>query len=112
MTTNYTWVLAYSYLTHPMKRHAVYSEYYDQTDTLTIVDEFSQGYYDEYSGRGWSGTIGAIYRPINNLRIGLSIRTPELQNFKYVFESDNITVANDTAYEVKSPYIFRISISD
>ena len=95
------------------EKTAVYSEYYDQTDTLTIVDEFSQGYYDEYSGRGWSGTIGAIYRPINNLRIGLSIRTPELQNFKYVFESDNITVANDTAYEVKSPYIleyrFRIN---
>lgn len=99
--------------TTSFEKTTIYSEYYNQADTLTELDEFSQGNYDEFDGRGYSATIGAIYRPTDHIRIGFTFKSPEIQNFTYVFESDNITVANDTAYEVKSPYIleyrFRIN---
>ena len=57
--------------------------------------------------------IGAIYRPIDPLRIGLSLKTPELQNMTYDLESDNITIEEGEAFNVISPvvleYRYRVS---
>ena len=86
-------------------RRTVYSEEFDERDTTTVIEEFSQGYYEEIDARGWSATVGAIYRPIDELRVGLSFKTPEIQSVEYGYETDNITVEGGEAYEVVSPYV-------
>ena len=94
-------------------RTTTYSEKNDPGDTTTFIDEFSQTYYEEINGRGYSINIGAIYRPIDPLRIGLSFKSPELQNFTYELESDNITIEEGEAFDVISPvvleYRYRVS---
>lgn len=89
------------------EKTTIYTETFDQSDTTTSLDEFSQAFYEEIDGRGYSFSLGAIYRPISALRIGLSLKSPELQNMKYNFESDNITVEDEVAYEVLSPSVIR-----
>lgn len=81
-----------------------YSEYFDQSDTTTNIDEFTHTFYEDISGNGWSATAGAIYRPTGGLRLGLSVRTPEVMALTYEMESDNITVEDGVAYDVISPY--------
>lgn len=94
-------------------RTTIYSEVNDPGDTTTFIDEFSQAYYEEINGRGFSMNIGAIYRPIDPLRIGLSFKTPELQNLTYELESDNITIEEGEAFYIISPvsleYRYRVS---
>ena len=94
-------------------RTAIYSEVNDPSDTSTFIDEFSQAYYEEINGRGFSMNFGAIYRPIDPLRIGFSFKSPELQNLTYELESDNITIEEGEAYDVISPvvleYRYRVS---
>lgn len=91
----------------------IYSEKNDPNDTTTYIDEFSQAFYEEIDGRGYSLNFGAIYRPVDQLRIGLSFKSPELQNLTYKFDSDNITIEEDVAYKVISPvileYRFRVT---
>jgi hypothetical protein len=95
------------------ERTSTYSEYYDPKDTTTLIDEFSQTYYDKASGRGYSAVLGAIYRPVNALRIGISWKSPEVQRLAYTYESDNVTVEEGISYEELSPdilnYKYRIA---
>lgn len=88
-------------------RTSTYSEYYDQKDTTTLIDEFSQTYYDKVSGRGFSAVLGAIYRPVDALRIGFSWKSPEIQNMTYNYESENVTTEEGIAYDELSPYILK-----
>ncbi len=85
----------------------VYTESFDQSDTTINLDEFSQTFQEEIDGRGYSFSLGAIYRPVDALRLGLSLKSPELQNMEYSFESYNITVEDEVAYEVLSPVVIR-----
>ena len=88
-----------------LDRNTVYSEQYDENDTTTQIEEFSQGFYEEMDARGWSATVGAIYRPIDALRIGISYKSPEIQSVEYRYETDNITVGFGQVYEEISAYI-------
>lgn len=84
---------------------ATYSEFVDQSDTTTSLDEFSQTLYEDISGRGFVVNVGAIYRPTNALRLGLSLRTPEWIDMKTEFETENVTIYNGDAESILSPFI-------
>lgn len=92
----------------------IYSEYISETDTTTTLDEFSQGAYETITGRGIAVNAGVIYRPIDQLRIGLSVKSPMRQRMEIKYDADNIAVyADTTVLEAASPqegyYRFRIT---
>lgn len=94
-----------SFINVSYNHQSTYSESIDQNDTTTFLDEYSQTFYEDISGRGTVINVGAIYRPIDALRIGLSLRSPEWMRLKTEFETENVSVFEGTAYNVQSPYI-------
>ncbi len=95
--------------------------YYNETKTYAEIgmDEIgtnlkSWGQYtytnsSSTSGLGFNFKIGAIYRPIPTLRIGIAIHTPTLFKIKKIFRSEmnstltGIGVEADGSHEEKSP---------
>lgn len=63
--------------------------------------ELKSMYY--VSGVGVSGSIGLIYRPIKNLRIGASLHTPTVFTLSLQTEGDMYSTVNNSSYETLTP---------
>lgn len=94
-------------------QQTTYSEYIQQPDSTTSLQEFSQSATETVDGRGIAANIGLIYRPVAPLRIGFSVKTPEVQRLEISYESDNVAIYDGTVLSVISPlegfYRFRVT---
>ncbi|WP_258861628.1 OmpP1/FadL family transporter [Marinilabilia salmonicolor] len=90
-------------------------ETYRLDNGFEILDDF---YFDEYertSGTGLNFKIGAIYKPINSIRIGASLHTPTYYSMKTeydtkaranFFDADNYEITSDLgeiSYNFRTP---------
>lgn len=91
--------------------------YYRETSTLMEKDDNNNiPYFNDYSfnsylttsGTGYNFKFGAIYKPINEIRLGISVHTPSFYRLTDLFETSmrsNITYDDGTEnYEENSPF--------
>lgn len=91
--------------------------YYSESKTITEIDENGDiPFFNDYSfnsylrtnGTGYNFKFGAIYKPINEIRLGVSVHTPTFYRLTDAFETtmqSSITDEDGTKpYESLSPY--------
>lgn len=90
-----------------------YREDFDESDTTTSLTQFTYEFAEKITGNGTALNIGAIYRPIEPLRIGLSLKTPTFYSLDIEYSSQNEAVFGDTVLSTQSPqtgfYEFRLT---
>ena len=89
--------------------------YYRDLDGREVLDDF---YFDEYektNGTGVNLTAGAIFKPVNSIRIGASFQTPTFYSMDmeydteakaYFFDADNYEMTSplgETAFNFRTP---------
>ena len=84
------------------------------SDSTTVLDEYSFNFDEDIEGYGIAASLGAIYRPINTLRIGLSVISPTVYSLTTQYETSNTAIfLGDQIFETLSPsigtYDFRLS---
>ncbi|TNE54410.1 MAG: hypothetical protein EP338_07410 [Bacteroidetes bacterium] len=73
-------------------------------NNFNSLDSFQYEYHLKTRGSGNIFRIGAIYLPIEQLRMGLSIHTPSFFEFKDEFSADMVSYHKDTTYYVLEEY--------
>ncbi len=90
-----------------------YRETYDDADTTTSLSQFTYEFAEKINGNGTAMNIGAIYRPIEPLRIGFSFKSPTFYSLDIEYSSRNDAVFGDTSLSTNSPqtgfYEFRLT---
>jgi hypothetical protein len=82
------------------------SESTDPNDSTTVLNEHTYSFQEEIDGYGISASLGAIYRPIPALRLGLSIFTPTLYSLSTEYESNSTAIfLGNQIFETPSPTI-------
>ncbi|MGQ1889847.1 OmpP1/FadL family transporter [Thermophagus sp. OGC60D27] len=93
----------------------VYNEYIDyrRNNGFEILDDFYFNEYEKTTGTGINLKVGAIYKPINSLRLGAAFHTPtyyamdmqyDTEAISYFFDADNYDIQSDLG---KSSFNFR-----
>jgi len=94
------------------ERTETYSEFIDQSDSTTWLRNFSETTYETITGSGIKLNVGIIYRPINSLRLGLSLNSPEWLNLKSTYETQTTATFQGIAESsTASPIISRYKFS-
>ena len=81
----------------------------DTQNNIAVFNSYDFRTYQKTTGTGINLKIGAIYKPIPALRLGLAIHTPTYYNLHdYFYTGMNSSITNDNGtvdeYEAGSPY--------
>ena len=93
---------------------------WDAKNNIPYFNDFNYNHYLRTTGSGFNLKIGAIYKPTENLRLGLAIHTPTFYKFNDEYDSgmkssityddgvtENVTSNTDKAgvydYEIETP---------
>ena len=81
----------------------------DINNTISVFNSYNFRTYQKTTGTGINLKIGAIYKPIPALRLGLALHTPTYYNLHdYFYTGMNTSITNDNGtddeYEENSPY--------
>lgn len=88
------------------ERFYQHSEVIDPADTTTVMREFAFSFSEGFSGLGASFSGGIIYRPVPELRVGLSIKSPTFYPLELEYESGMTTsFTEQRVFEERSPVI-------
>ena len=68
------------------KESSTHSEW-DKNNNIYYFNDLKFNSYLRTSGTGINGKLGIIYKPINELRLGLAVHTPTFYNLNDVFET-------------------------
>ena len=60
---------------------------WDKNDNINYFNELQFNSYLRTSGTGVNGKLGVIYKPINEVRLGVSVHTPTFYSLNDVFET-------------------------
>lgn len=88
--------------------------YHCYSDGIDWLDYTAVDRMNEINGKGFDMSIGAIFRPINNIRLGLSFKSPtwysvdqKYQDYLYAYEN----IETQTIYREQNPDLFSQTIS-
>lgn len=65
---------------------------FDAQNNIPNFDEYTFGTYLKTTGTGYNVKIGAIYKPTENLRLGLAVHSPTFYKFNDLYDSNMSSV--------------------
>lgn len=87
-----------------------HTEFIDPADSTTILKDHTFNYTEEISGYGIGLNLGLIYRPIEQVRLGLSAKSPTIYRLNLAYETSGLSVfeyedGTQDVFETVSPVI-------
>ncbi len=79
---------------------------WDEQNNIQYFNELQFDTYLRTNGTGYNGKLGVIYKPVNEVRLGVSIATPTFFNMSDVFET---TMHSSVTYEDGSETYKKVS---